>query len=75
MDIALLGAVLAACVLCLLEKEGANLMPPGIFTKPARLSAGRFVVFFILLKESAVHPGRSLPDARIWWRCLWSNCC
>ncbi len=50
MDIALLGAVLAACVLCLLEKkEGANLMPPGISQKPARLSAGRLcgILYFV----------------------------
>ena len=77
MDIALLGAVLAACVLCLLEKkEGANLMPPGISqSRPACQRAG-FVVFFILF-EGICGPSRGgpLPDARIWRRCLWSNCC
>lgn len=35
-----------------------------------------FVVFFILF-EGICGPSRGgpLPDARIWRRCLWSNCC
>ena len=58
------------------EKEGANLMPPGISqSRPACQRAG-FVVFFILF-EGICGPSRGgpLPDARIWRRCLWSNCC
>ena len=50
MDIALLGAVLAACVLCLLEKKKARKSDAaGHFTKPARLSAGRLcgILYFV----------------------------
>ncbi len=63
MDIALLGAVLAACVLCLLEKKKAQIvMPPGISqSRPACQRAG-FVVFFILFEGiCGPFPGRSAP--------------
>ena len=49
MDIALLGAVLAAYVLCLLEKKRRKSDAAGHFTKPARLSAGRLcgILYFV----------------------------